>query len=193
MDPVSSPRVLALIPVAVALNLATGLVVAELSLPVYLDTIGTVLAAAIAGPMAGVVTGLVSQVLTSLLGGYMWLAFTPIQVIIALLAGFIAARGGFRSPPLAVGWGALVGLVAGAVSSVISYFVFGGVTAGGVTAVTTLLRSLGLSLPQSIVAASIGTDLLDKSIVFLLVALVLAALPRRILGRYPWAARAVGR
>jgi energy-coupling factor transport system substrate-specific component len=193
MSPVFTPRILALIPVAVALNLATGLVVAELSLPLYLDTIGTVLAAAIAGPVAGVVTGLVSQVLTSLLGGYMWLAFAPIQVLIALLAALAAARGGFHSTPLAMGWGALVGLAAGAASSIISYFVFGGVTAGGVTAVTTLLRTMGLSLPQSVVLASIGTDLVDKAIVFLLVALVLAALPRRILGRYPWAVRAVGR
>lgn len=191
MTPVASPRVLALIPVAVALNLATGLVAAELSLPVYLDTIGTVLAAAIAGPMAGIVTGLVSQVLTSLLGGYMWLAFAPIQVIIALLAALVASRGGFHSAPLAVGWGAFVGLIAGSASSVISYFAFGGVTAGGVTAVTTLLRSVGFSLPQAVVLASIGTDLFDKALVFMLVALVLAALPRRILGRYPWAVRAV--
>ena len=193
MNRVSSPRILALIPVAVALNLATGLVVAELSLPVYLDTIGTVLAAALAGPAAGVATGLVSQVLTSLLGGYMWLAFAPIQVIIALAAALAAARGGFGSPARAVGWGVLVGLVAGSASAVISYFAFGGVTASGVTAVTTLLRTLGLSLPQSVVIASIGTDLLDKTIVFFLVALVLAALPRRIVGRYPWAVRAVGR
>lgn len=191
MNPVSSPRTLALIPVAVALNLATGLVVAELSLPVYLDTIGTVLAAALAGPAAGVATGLVSQVLTSMFGGYMWLAFAPIQALIALLAALAAARGGFHSPAVAVGWGAFVGLVAGSASSVISYFAFGGVTAGGVTAVTTILRSVGFSLPQSVVLASIGTDLFDKAIVFFVVALVLAALPRRILGRYPWAVRAV--
>lgn len=191
MNPVSSPRVLALIPVAVALNLATGLVVAELSLPVYLDTIGTVLAACMAGPAAGVATGLASQVLTSLLGGYMWLAFAPIQIIIALLAALAASRGGFRSTVRAAAIGACVGLVAGAASSVISYFAFGGVTAGGVTAVTTLLRTIGLSLPQSVVAASIATDLVDKAIVFCLVAIVLAALPRRIVGRYPWAARAV--
>lgn len=193
MHPVTSPRILALIPVAVALNLATGLVVAELSLPVYLDTIGTVLAAALAGPAAGVATGLVSQVLTSLLGGYMWLAFAPIQVLVALLAALAAARGGFRSPARAIGWGALTGLVGGLASSVISYFAFGGVTAGGVTAVTTLFRTLGFTLPQAVGMASIATDVVDKAIVFLLIALVLAALPRRILGRYPGAVRAVGR
>ncbi len=192
MIPVSSPRILALIPVAVALNLATGLVVAELSLPLYLDTIGTVLAAAIAGPAAGLAAGLLSQLLTGMLGGYMWLAFAPIQALIALLAALAAARGGFHSPAVAVGWGAIVGLVAGSASSVISYFAFGGVTAGGVTAVTTILRSLGFSLPQAVVLASVGTDLIDKAIVFLVVALVLAALPRRMLGRYPWAVRAVG-
>lgn len=178
---------------AVALNLATGLVVAELSLPVYLDTIGTVLAAAIAGRVAGVATGLTSQVLTSLFGGYMWLAFAPIQVIIALLAALVASRGGFRSTARAAGHGALVGLIAGACSSVISYFVFGGVTAGGVTAVTTLFRGIGFSLAQSVTMASIATDVVDKTIVFTLVGVVLAALPRRIIGRYPGAVRAVGR
>ena len=178
---------------AVALNLATGLVVAELSLPVYLDTIGTVLAAAIAGPVAGVATGLASQVLTSLFGGYMWLAFAPIQVIIALLAALAAARGGFRSTARAAAHGVLVGLIAGASSAVISYFVFGGVTAGGVTAVTTLFRGIGFSLAQSVTMASIATDVVDKTIVFTLVAVVLAALPRRIIGRYPGAARAVAR
>lgn len=192
MHRLASPRVLALIPVAVALNLATGLVVAELSLPVYLDTIGTVLATALAGPAAGITTGLVSQVLTSLLGGYMWLAFAPIQVLIALLAALAAARRGFRSPPRAFLWGMLVGLAAGAVSSVISYLVFEGVTAGGVTAVTTLLRAVGLPLAQAVMAASIATDVVDKAIVFVLVAVVLAALPRRTVARYPWAARAAG-
>lgn len=191
MTATATPRVLALVPLAVALNLAAGLIVSELSLPVYLDTIGTVLAAALAGPAAGITTGLVSQLLTAMFSGYFWLAFAPIQVLIAVLAALVASRGGFHSPALAVGWGAFVGIVAGSASSVISYFVFKGVTASGVTAVAALLRSVGFSLPQAVVLSSLGTDLLDKAIVFFLVAVVLGALPRRLLSRYPWAVRAV--
>lgn len=188
-----SPRLLALIPTAVALNLAIGLVVAELGLPFYLDTVGTILAAALAGPAAGVITGLISQLVISLVGGYMWLAFAPIQVLIALLAAVVAWRGGFGSPAAAVGWGALVGLIAGAASSVISYLAFRGVTASGVTAVTTVLRGLGFTLPQSVALSSVGTDLFDKALAFFLVSLVLGALPDRLLGRFPGAARAAGR
>jgi energy-coupling factor transport system substrate-specific component len=188
-----TPRLLVLVPTAVALNLAVGRLVAALSLPVYLDTAGTVLAAALAGPAAGVVTGVVSQAIAGLTGGYVWLAFTPIQVLIALLAALVAWRGGFRSAPLALGWGTIVGLLAGAASSTISYFAFKGVTAGGVTAVTTLLRGVGFSLPQAVVLASVATDVLDKALTFLLVGLTLLALPSRLLGRYPWALRALGR
>ncbi|HEU4700346.1 MAG TPA: hypothetical protein VFS40_14275 [Gemmatimonadales bacterium] len=187
-----SPRLLVLIPTAVALNLAVGQLVAALGLPVYLDTIGTLLAAALAGPWAGVVTGVVSQVVAGL-GNYMWLAFTPIQVLIALCAALIAWRRGFASAPLALGWGAIVGLLAGAASALINYVFFKGVTATGVTAVTTLLRGIGFTLPQAVVLASLLTDVLDKALAFLLVALTLLALPNRLLGRFPWALRAIGR
>ena len=37
-----SPRLLALIPLAVGINLALGKFVSAMSLPVYLDTVGTV-------------------------------------------------------------------------------------------------------------------------------------------------------
>lgn len=188
-----TPRLLTLIPSAVAINLAIGRLVAELALPVYLDTIGTILTAVLAGPLAGIVTGLTSQVLSALLGGYVWLAFAPIQVLIALLAAVAAVLGGFRSLPRGAGWGALVGVLAGAASAVISYFVFKGVTVAGVTALTALLRGSGLSLPEAVVSASILTDIVDKTLAFLLVGMLLQALPLRTISRFPWALRAARR
>lgn len=188
-----SPRLLALVPVAVAINLAVGRLVAELSLPVYLDTIGTVLAAALAGPWAGILAGLVSQVLSALVSGYQWLAFAPIQVVIALLAAVAASQAGYRGGIRSAGWGALTGLVAGASSSVIAYWAFKGVTAGGVTAIGALFRSLGLPLAQAVAISSISTDVLDKAITFVLAGVALRRLPRRMTARYPWAERAVGR
>jgi energy-coupling factor transport system substrate-specific component len=188
-----SPRLLALIPSAVAINLAIGFVVNQLGLPLYLDSVGTVLASALAGPLAGVITGLVSQLVRSLYEGFIWLPFGLVQVLIALLAALAAARHGFRSLGRSLAWGVLVGAAAGLLSAVISYFIFRGVTATGVTTVTLLLTRMGLTTAQAVTASSLGTDLLDKTIVLMLVGAILRALPLRVLGRYPWARRALAR
>ncbi len=164
-----SPRLFALIPAAVAINLVIGRVVAELSLPVYLDTLGTMLVAVLTGLSGGLIVGTVSQLLSGMLSGYQWLAFTPIQWLIALLAAVAASRGGF------------------------SFVLFRGVTAGGVTAIGAGMRALGFSLEAAVTLASVSTDVIDKIMAFVVVGMLLRALPRRVLGRFPLAARAVGR
>jgi energy-coupling factor transport system substrate-specific component len=177
----------------VALNLAMGFVVNQLGLPVYLDSTGTVLAAALAGPGVGILTGVVSQLVRSMVEGFIWLPFGLIQVLIAVLAAVAASRAGFKSVFRSAGWGVLTGLLAGLLSAVISYLIFKGVTATGVTAVTTLLAGLGLSREAAVTTASVGTDLADKLLVFLLAGAALRGLPSRMLARYPLGARATGR
>lgn len=188
-----SPRLIALIPAAVAINLVIGRLVAELSLPIYLDTLGTMLVAVLAGLPGGILVGTVSQLLSGMLSGYQWVAFMPIQWLIALLAAGAAGRGGFASPWRSGLWGAACGLACGLASAVISYILFRGVTAGGVTTISALFRALDVPLPVAVTAASVSTDILDKAAAFAVVGALLRALPRRVLGRFPLAARAVGR
>jgi energy-coupling factor transport system substrate-specific component len=189
-----NPRLLALIPTCVALNVVLGRVANELSLPIFLDTVGTVTATALAGPVAGIITGLASQGLSALTSGQMmWLAFAPIQVIIALVATVCARRRGFARTPHAILWGAVCGLVGGSVSAVISYVVFSGVTATGVTALNALFRYLGFQLATAVTLSSLISDILDKSITFAFTGLVLRALPVRLASRFPLALRASGR
>ncbi|MFI5234806.1 MAG: hypothetical protein ACHQXA_03775 [Gemmatimonadales bacterium] len=187
-------RLLALIPTCVALNLAMGRLVQELGLPVYLDAVGTILITALAGPMSGVATGILSQVLTALLSGQMmWLAFLPIQILVALVAAVATSRHGFRTILRSVAWGAFCGLLGGTLSAVISFVLFKGVTATGVTALGAVLRSLGFSLERAVTTASLVTDVADKMIAFALVAAVLLALPLRMASRFPSAGTATGR
>ena len=188
-----SPRLLALVPAAVAINLVVGQLASELSLPVYLDTLGTMLVAVLVGLSGGLLVGTVSQLLSGMLRGYVWLPFTPIQWLIAILAAIAASRGGFATLGRSAAWGAACGVVCGATSSVISYFLFGGVTASGVTAVGALFRTMGFSLPVAVTMASLSTDIVDKTLSFIVIGVLLRSLPRRILGRFPLAARAVGR
>jgi len=189
-----SPRLLALIPLAVGINLAMGKVASAMSLPVYLDTVGTVLVAALVGPGAAVMTGLVSQTAFTILDGkLMWMAFLPVQLGVALYAGWMSRLGMFASPWKAAAGGLGLGLLAATLSWPISYLVFGGVTATGVTAITTVLTALGIPLQWAVYVASLGTDLLDKCVTFLLVYVLLSSLPRRTAAAFPAANRARGR
>jgi energy-coupling factor transport system substrate-specific component len=175
---------LALIPRAVALNLALGAVVAALKLPVFLDSVGTILVAALAGPAAAMLTGIASNTVLGLLSSPVFFAFIPVTIVIGAVAGIAARLGAFRAPRSAVAAGALLGIVSGAISALIVVALFGGLTASGTGLVTIALRAVGLPLWPAAAIASIGTDVVDKALSFGLVALVIARLPSRIRARF---------
>ena len=52
-----STRTLVLMPIAIVINIVIGELTTRLKVPIYLDSIGTVLVGAIAGPWAGALTG----------------------------------------------------------------------------------------------------------------------------------------
>jgi energy-coupling factor transport system substrate-specific component len=189
-----APRLLALIPLAVGVNLALGQVASALALPVFLDTVGTILVASLAGLWPALLTGLISQVAATVISGNAtWLAFLPIQLLVGVYAALAARRALFRSTPVAMGAGALLGTLAAVLSWPISYLAFGGVTAGGVTVVTTVLTGAGVPLKWAVLAASLSNDLLDKTVNFLLVRVILTSLPSRVAARFPMTRRALGR
>ena len=93
--------VLTLMPVAVAINIAVGSIAFALRLPIYLDSIGTVLVGALAGPWAGALTGILSNLIWSILpipggAGPTAAFFAPVAGVIGLMAGFWAGRGVFQ-------------------------------------------------------------------------------------------------
>lgn len=96
-----STGTLTLMAVAIAINVAVGSLVVLLRLPIYLDSIGTVLVGALAGPWAGALTGILANLVWSILpvpggAGPTAAFFAPVAGVIGLMAGFWAARGVFR-------------------------------------------------------------------------------------------------
>ncbi len=96
-----STAVLALMPVAIAINIAVGSLTIALRLPIYLDSIGTVLVGALAGPWAGALTGLLSNLIWSILpvpggAGPTTAFYAPVAAVIGLMAGWWTHRGAFR-------------------------------------------------------------------------------------------------
>jgi hypothetical protein len=96
-----STSTLVLMSVAIAINIAVGAITFALRLPIYLDSIGTVLVGALAGPWAGALTGLLANLIWSILpvpggAGPTVAFFAPVAAVIGLMAGFWASRGVFR-------------------------------------------------------------------------------------------------
>ena len=90
---------LALIPLAIAINIAGGQLVKTLRLPIYLDSIGTVLTGALLGPWIGLITGILSNAIWTLSGldQFAW-SFALVAGVIGLMAGFAGRLGVFQRP-----------------------------------------------------------------------------------------------
>ena len=187
-----SVRLLALIPVAVAINLALSAAVDAVGLPLFLDTTGTILASALAGPVVGILTGTLTSAVNSLRNPTFW-PFVTIQILVALYAWLAASRGWFRSLKTAVPAGLLLGVIASATSTPISYLIFKCATTGGIALTTKLGELLGLSDLGACFFGSFVSDFGDKAVTFALVTTILHALPRRTAARFPLALKAVGR
>jgi energy-coupling factor transport system substrate-specific component len=180
-----STLALALIPRAVALNLALGAIVGALKLPVYLDSVGTILVAALAGPWAGVVTGIVSNSVLGLLVSPALFAFIPVAIVIGALAGLAARTGAFRTLVGSLAAGLVIGIAAALLSAVIVIALMGGLTASGTGLLTIAIRAtFGVSVDSAAKIAAVATDALDKPLSCVLVYLVLERLPRRLTARF---------
>jgi len=243
---------LALIPLAIAINIVVGQLVT--GLPIYLDSIGTVLVGALMGPWMGLLTGVLSNVIWTLLGNPVPIWFAYVAGVIGVMAGFAGRAGLFQRPsprwlsaliggifvfaltlfvlmfvnrnpdpnafpqfPSAAqliqdnviifiiatvigvaagyfvlknaGYAGLAGLVTGIVSAIISApmaaWYFGGVTGSGTDALVAAFRASGAGILDATLAQGTVSDPFDKMTSFMLVWLIIQAMPQRLLQRFP--------
>jgi len=177
------------IPIAIAINIVIGQIIFTVKLPLYVDSIGTVLMGALAGGWVGALVGLLSNMIWGLLGNVTYAPFAAVAAIIGLLAGVFSDMGWFRKWWKAILGGLITGLVAAIVSAPIAAYVFGGVTGSGTDVFVAFFRSLGLDILSANAAQGVFSDPLDKAATFLLVFLIIKALPARLIARYPRAAK----
>jgi energy-coupling factor transport system substrate-specific component len=163
-------RTIVLIPIAIAINIVLGQTVASvLKVPIYLDSIGTILVAVLAGPIPGLVTGLLANlvwtyVLPAPFHSDFAAPFAVVAAWIGFFAGLVAQFGFFRSRPNS-SWGqvALAALVVILVLGGIGYYGFlpfytdGTFTFFGDTSqASTFFVILGYAIAIGFVAAIVG-------------------------------------
>jgi energy-coupling factor transport system substrate-specific component len=184
--PTTAPSgpVLSLIAFSIALNVTMGQFVTALKIPLYLDMLGTVLCAALAGTRPAIITAVSSNILAATLGSPAMLFFAPVGVLVAWLSSIASKWKAFARPAIAASAGAFVGICAATLSAPISAYVFGGITVAGTDIIVALFRGSGFSLVQSTWLQGLTTDIPDKALSFVIVAGLLRDLPQRILRRF---------
>jgi energy-coupling factor transport system substrate-specific component len=188
-----STTTLVLMAVAIALNIAVGHTVQNiLRLPIYLDSIGTVLVGVLAGPLAGLATGALANIIWGLITGTTSIIpFAITAAVIGFLAGIFGMRGWFapsRGPRtwiLVAFAGIITGVIAAIVSAPIAYFVFGGTTGGGTDVLVAIFRDMTDNIFLATQMQGLASDPVDKLATFVVAFVILVAVPVSVKTMFP--------
>ena len=173
-----------------AINYVFAHLATRLELPLYLDNIGSALAAALGGYLPGIIVGFFTNIINGI-GDYTTTYYGSLTVLIAIASAWFANNGfySFRKP-----WKLLVVIVVfafigGGLGSILTYVLYGFEFGVGLSApLARRLHESGVSnqfLAQF--SADVLVDLVDKTITVLIVAVVLHVMPAKLKARFYYA------
>lgn len=170
--------------VAIAINVVIGQIVVLLRLPVYLDSIGTMLVAAICGPWAGALTGTLTNIIWGLMDPNA-LPWFPVALFIGFVTGWCAVGGLFKNWWKVIVTGFLVAITAALVSTPIAVYLYGGITASGSSFITAFLLQTGRDLVPAVLSTNFLVEPVDKISTAMLAFAIIQGLSIRYLARFP--------
>ena len=176
---------LVLIPVAIAINIVIGQIDLLLRLPVYLDSIGTVLVGALAGPWAGALTGALTNIIWGLLIEPDLLPWWPVAMVIGAVAGICSNLGLFKTWWKVVISGLIIAISAAIVGTPIAVYLFGGITSSGSSLITAFLLQTGRDLVTSVLSVNFMVEPVDKISTALLAYAILEGMSVRYITSFP--------
>lgn len=166
----------------VVLNFSGSAAVATLGLPLFLDMIGTAVAAMAFGPWWGVLVAAGSTAVETVCGTTDSLPFGLVNTAGALAWGYgVRAFGGARSLPRFFALSLIVGVVCTIVSVPVLMTVFGGETGHASDQIAEGLVASGEELAPAVFTANLLTSLADKLISGFIALAVIGLLPARML------------
>lgn len=177
-----STKSLVLIPIAVGINLIGGTLASTLKLPLFLDMIGTILSAALAGPWVAALVGFLTNIFLALVSNPIYVPYSLVSIAAGLITGYMIKAGLFKKT-----WGVIltwlvVTFSSVVISSCITIFVFGGAT--GTSVLTAGLIAATKDIVKSVFASSMIENLADRAIAFAIAYVLLKRIPKRFLSQY---------
>lgn len=174
-------RALLLCSIGLLINIVGVRIALGFDLPLYLDNIGSALAAALGGFIPGIVVGFLTNLINAI-GDYSTAYYGSLTVLIAICSAYFASKGFYQRVsrlPLIILTFALIG---GGLGSILTWALYGFDFGTGISAPLALqiFNSSPLSKFWSQFSADMLIDLLDKTITVVIVALALRLIPERI-------------
>lgn len=192
-----------LIALAIVMNVVGGQLALTLRLPIYLDSIGTILIGAMLGPWCGLIPGLLGGLIMAFTGDIYSLYFAPVGMIVGFMSGLAhtgfsglhRANGstanrkrsrvlsfgrvnGAKDVALMIGRAFMISLPGTVISALICTVLFGGVTSSGSAILVQFLAAkTPLGMATSIVIVQFLTDFCDRAVSLALVMALARVLP----------------
>ncbi|HEN2521475.1 TPA: ECF transporter S component [Streptococcus agalactiae] len=163
----SPARLISFISIAIAINLVGANLALFLRLPIYLDTIGTLLIAVILGPWYAASTAFLSALINWMTTNIFSLYYSPVAIVVAIITGILIKR---NCKPSSLLWKSLIISLPGTIiASVITVILFKGITSSGSSIIAQFLHGIGLDMTSSLILVQVGTDYMDRLISLILV------------------------
>jgi energy-coupling factor transport system substrate-specific component len=200
----TTPRLI-IIGLGAALNVSIGTIVYLIKLPVYLDSIGTILVALLLAPdrtaafLCAWAAGWIGLVVSGLVNPFLpWFAITDVAIALVTALLTVGAAATFRARPLrpipftaqVLLCGAVTGIVSGVVSAPVVAYLFGGVTGSGSALVVAVFLKAGENLMSAAMLSGLAADPPDKILQVLFAALLYRATPGELIAMLRPAAQA---
>lgn len=171
-----SVRKMCVVALAIVLNVIGGQIALLFHLPVYLDSMGTIMIAMLYGPVYGMLPPLLYGLVMGFTLDIYSLYFMPVGLMLGLMTGLVSKYFSLKKWRMIPG--AMMITVPGTiVSSIITAVLFGGITSSGSTVIVQVLNKAGLGLTASVFIVQILTDYVDRLLSLVVVSYLLRVIP----------------
>lgn len=165
-------KVQIVITVGIMLNVVGAYIAMSLSIPFYMDSIGTLLAALLLGPKYAMITGVLGSLTSGVLFDMYSFYYAPTQLLTGFFAGILYHAHWLKGKRMPLGI-IMIGLPTSLASAMITAGLFGGITSSSSGIFALLLNKAGLHLVVSVLLVQVITDCTDKAIAYFIAKLVI--------------------
>lgn len=176
---------LVLIPAAIGINYLGKLFAGLLKLPLWLDSIGTCIAAVLAGPIVGAICGAANNIIYGLTMDPISTVYALTNVGIGITVGILSYKGFMNNIKGVIITGLLVGVVAVVISTPLNIIFWGGTT-GNIWGDALYAACVSQGLPVWLASGldELVVDVPDKLAVVIIVFAIMKGLPKNLISLF---------
>ncbi|MCR5590153.1 MAG: HD domain-containing protein [Lachnospiraceae bacterium] len=164
-----------------AINFVLPRLAGHFGIPLYLDNVGTLLAAVLGGYLPGILVGYLNNII-NMRGNPGNAYYVVLSTMIAACGTYFGRKGYFKKFAKALLTIPVFAFIGGVLGSILTYLLYGYGMGEGISApfARTLLEKGTLSVFWAQMTSDIAIDLIDKAITVILVFIILKLIPEKV-------------